>query len=72
MPPDRPLADDVQADFVAWIKAGADWPKASRPFPTQRHWAFEPVKAEAPPADPDGWSDHPIDRFIAERLPRKG
>ena len=32
-----------------------------------RHWAFEPVKAVAPPPDPTGWSDRPIDRFVAAR-----
>jgi hypothetical protein len=70
MPPDQKLPAAVVADFVAWIKAGAVWPKAAgRPdtFVARKHWAFQPVKAIRPPADPDGWSGNPIDRFISQR-----
>src|SRR5438270_13042452 len=30
----------------------------------ERHWPYEPVGKVEPPADPDGWSAHPIDRFL--------
>src|SRR5688500_9460125 len=35
-------------------------------------WAFEPVKPVEPPADPSGWSEHPIDRFVAASLREQG
>ncbi len=28
------------------------------------HWAFQPIRAIQPPADPSGWSANEIDRFI--------
>jgi hypothetical protein len=31
---------------------------------TAKHWAFVPVAHVEPPADPGGWSAHPIDRFV--------
>lgn len=71
MPPGRRLPDAVVADFARWVDAGAPWPKATpaakRSFVAQAHWAFEPVKPASPPDDPTGWSQHPIDRFIAAR-----
>jgi hypothetical protein len=72
MPPDRRLPDPVAADFARWVAEGAAWPRASskgtdRAFQTQQHWAFEPVRARTPPADPSGWSEGPIDRFVAAR-----
>jgi hypothetical protein len=70
MPPDRKLPAAVVEDFATWVRAGAVWPaSAGRPdaFVARKHWAFQPVKAVAPPADPDGWSANPIDRFIAQR-----
>ena len=74
MPPDDPLPAEVVEDFRGWIAAGAKWPAASaaadqsadaRAFASARHWAFQPVRAVDPPADPNGWSRTPIDRFIA-------
>jgi hypothetical protein len=70
MPPGKKLPAPVVEDFVTWINTGAVWPSAAgRPdlFTARKHWAFQPVKAVSPPADPDGWSDNPIDRFIAQR-----
>src|SRR5207237_3022523 len=32
------------------------------------YWAFEPVKAVEPPADPSGWSADPIDCFVQAKL----
>ncbi len=63
MPPDKPLPPAVVADFAAWVKSGAVWPK-TRKLEARGHWAFVPVRKIEPPADPTGWSNHPIDRFI--------
>ncbi|TMQ32312.1 MAG: DUF1549 domain-containing protein [Planctomycetota bacterium] len=68
MPPDRQLSATVIADFVAWIRQGAPWPEAAKKLQASAHWAFEPVKAVEPPADPSGWAEQPIDRFIAAGL----
>ena len=68
MPPDRQLSAAVVADFVAWIRQGAPWPEAAKKLQASAHWAFEPVKAVEPPADPSGWAKQPIDRFIAAGL----
>jgi hypothetical protein len=70
MPPGQKLSAAVVDDFVTWISAGAAWPAAAgRPdaFVARKHWAFQPIKAVSPPPDPAGWSDNPIDHFIAQR-----
>jgi hypothetical protein len=75
MPPGKKLPDHVLNDFAAWIKQGAAWPEkaATRDaFAPQSHWAFQPLKPVAPPADPSGWAEHPIDRYIAATLRRQG
>jgi hypothetical protein len=47
-----------------WISAGAVY---------ERHWAFVPPVAAAPPAGPgDHGLEHPIDRFVAARLAAAG
>ena len=68
MPPNKLLPRPVRADLAAWVADGARWPKAGpsgRTFAGQKHWAFEPLANIAPPQDPTGWADAPIDRFIA-------
>jgi hypothetical protein len=79
MPPDKPLARSEIAAISQWIKTGAHWPAgpsdaATTAKPTQQpsHWAFQPVRATSPPPDPTGWSDTPVDRFIATQLLAKG
>jgi hypothetical protein len=75
MPLGRQLPAAVVDDFATWIDTGATWPTAAgRPdaFQARTHWAFRPVKAVTPPPDPDGWSDNPIDRFIACRQRQAG
>jgi hypothetical protein len=73
MPPEKKLPGETVAAFAQWVKDGAAWPEASSrsgpksAFAAQRHWAFEPIRPIEPPADPSGWSLHPIDRFIAAR-----
>jgi Protein of unknown function (DUF1553)/Protein of unknown function (DUF1549)/Planctomycete cytochrome C len=69
MPPSGKLPETVIADFVAWVNRGAPWPAGgpTKPdaFVAKRHWAFVPVLAVELPADPSGWSNHPVDRFLA-------
>jgi Protein of unknown function (DUF1553)/Protein of unknown function (DUF1549)/Planctomycete cytochrome C len=71
MPPKRHLSAEVASAFAQWIAEGAVWPnpKVTKP-PGQgpqadRHWAFQRIKAIAPPPDPTGESSGPIDRFVA-------
>ncbi|MBI3865506.1 MAG: PSD1 domain-containing protein, partial [Planctomycetia bacterium] len=68
MPPDKKLPAETIAAFATWIKNGAPWPEAKpgkSTFAHKAHWAYQPIKAVEPPAEPAGWSDHPLDRFIA-------
>jgi hypothetical protein len=75
MPPNKPLPPEVVADFAAWIKAGAPWPPKAADFrpakSSKPHWAFEPVRAVAPP-DAGGEAFGPIDCFLAAKLREKG
>ncbi|NUN94580.1 MAG: DUF1553 domain-containing protein [Candidatus Omnitrophica bacterium] len=71
MPPSGALPKEVVDDLARWIDQGAPWPEKAPEQSTdaaKSHWAFQPVKRIEPPADPSGWSDHPIDRFIKARL----
>ncbi|WP_406698326.1 PSD1 and planctomycete cytochrome C domain-containing protein [Singulisphaera sp. Ch08] len=74
MPPTKPLAKAAQDDLVAWVVAGASWPKAAaaKPIEGQAHWAFEPLRALLPPEDSTGWGAQAIDRFIASEHRAKG
>jgi hypothetical protein len=71
MPPSKKLADEQVKAIATWIEQGAPWPEGSQEvesktrIPSRDHWAFKPVIAREPPFDPSGWSDHPVDRFIA-------
>jgi hypothetical protein len=68
MPPDETLAAGVVSDIERWVSDGAFWPGvADSAFHTGPHWAWQPVQEVEPPADPTTWSDHPIDRFIAQK-----
>ena len=75
MPPDDPLPAEAVADLAKWIQSGASWPASTADataFDKARHWAFQPVVAVEPPADPTGWATTPIDRFIAAGLASHG
>jgi hypothetical protein len=75
MPPDRRLAENAVAHFASWVKQGAPWPKARTIQPAsghEDHWAFQPIRDVTPPPDATGWSDNPIDRFVAARLREQG
>jgi hypothetical protein len=66
MPPGKRLPDAMVADLSAWVAKGAVWPqKAATPFHAERHWAFQPVRVVEAPADPTGWAETPIDRYIS-------
>jgi hypothetical protein len=67
MPPKKALPREVVADLHAWIKAGAKWPETSAaPIVSDKpHWAFAPLKVVSPPEDSTGWTEQPLDRFIA-------
>jgi mono/diheme cytochrome c family protein len=84
MPPRRRLSDEQVADLVRWVELGAPWPGGGRPSaaPAGRpdmerrratHWAWQPVRATAPPAVEDqGWVRTRVDRFILARLEAAG
>ena len=84
MPPRGRLSDEQVADLVRWVELGAPWSSsvvpataaANRPDMGQRratHWAWQPVRASAPPAvEDEGWVRTRVDRFILARLEAAG
>jgi Protein of unknown function (DUF1553)/Protein of unknown function (DUF1549)/Planctomycete cytochrome C len=67
MPPDKPLAKEVVADFEKWLKLGAPWPEekpGASAFEQKAHWAFQPVKSVALPSGVDAAADNSIDVLI--------
>ena len=80
MPADAPrLRDEVIADFERWIRDGAVDPRDAPPskqdlaaataWPQKlahrrKWWSLQPVVSHDPPPD-EGWSPHPVDRFVA-------
>ncbi len=85
MPPKGRLSEAQVADLTEWVRRGAPWPKEAAaaeapkkpPFDLARrkaeHWAWQPLKAPAPPAVKDAsWGRHPIDAFILSKLEEKG
>jgi hypothetical protein len=74
MPPNGPLPKSAVDDLAAWVSAGAPWPEvgASATLDAEQHWAFRPLADAEPPADPGGWADSPIDRFIAAEHRARG
>ncbi|MEY4567624.1 MAG: hypothetical protein RLY14_2594, partial [Planctomycetota bacterium] len=67
MPPEgKPLSEAEQSLLRSWIEQGAKW---------EKHWAFEPIGTPAIPAalvprpgSQSVASNHPIDRFIDQKL----
>jgi hypothetical protein len=76
MPPDKPLAEAVVADFARWVERGAAWPAKttvkSWTDGNEHHWAFEPIRRVTPPPDPSEWSNDAIDRFVLAKLREQG
>ncbi|MBT5380075.1 MAG: DUF1553 domain-containing protein [Opitutae bacterium] len=85
MPPKSKLTHSQIKDFERWITEGAPWP--NEPIPTSfgsekefdlakrraDHWSWKPL---TPPTTPKvnnkGWSSHPVDRFILNKLESVG
>ena len=85
MPPKKRLSDREIANLTAWVKMGAPWPGAmAEKAPAVKaagsayeailresgsHWAFQPLKREAPPlVKKKDWIRSPIDNFILGAL----
>ncbi len=66
MPPPEshkpPLKPEQRALIRRWIEQGAVY---------QKHWAFEPVASPTVPAAAAGAKEHPIDRFVGQKLAAK-
>lgn len=71
MPPDDPLPPGEIEHLRVWIREGAHWPDKPAPFTPNNaapHWAWQPLGSmEPPPRASAEESNHPIDRFLAER-----
>jgi hypothetical protein len=86
MPPRQKLPDREIALLTRWVAMGLPWPEAGGRLPAQaargpyqitdeqrRFWAFQPVRAVAPPAVQDmSWPRSGLDRFILAGLEAKG
>ncbi len=71
MPPDKRLPDETIAAFETWIAAGAPWPEGkSSGFQTKRHWAFQPIVADASRVGRmrDASATNVIDAFVLRQL----
>jgi hypothetical protein len=74
-----PLSESESEALRTWIDAGANWP-ANRVLREQSKadasfWSLQTVNDVEPPHCPDapqGWSYHPIDRFVWEKLQERG
>jgi mono/diheme cytochrome c family protein len=76
MPLEGKLKDSEIADLAAWVKRGAPFPPTTKTGQDPaKHWAFQPVKRPAVPANPgrkSGGEVNPIDAFILARLEAAG
>ena len=72
MPPEGPrLTKQEIATLKDWIDQGAEWPRelaGSGAESRGDHWAFQPLRTVAVPPNADPLADHPIDRFVSNRL----
>jgi hypothetical protein len=65
------LTADAVATLTTWIGMGLPWPayeEAEKPADRSQHWSFQPVKADAVPAD----AGHPIDYFLGKARAKAG
>lgn len=80
------LSEAVIADFKKWIERGAVDPRDRPPSAEelsattsweavrkrrQEWWSFQPIVKPELPAE-NGWSQHPIDRFVFAKLAEEG
>ncbi len=74
MPPKGELPAQQVADLTEWVRMGAPFPAdvavAKGADPT-KHWAFQPVKSQSPPATKQPAAS-PIDAFVLAKLEAKG
>lgn len=78
MPPGGKLSPELIARFERWVSDGAAWaeqkheeaPVYEISDKQRSHWAYQPLRDVEPPAA-TGWSENPIDRFIAAKLAAK-
>jgi mono/diheme cytochrome c family protein len=75
----KKLEDEAIAKISAWIKAGVPYgdkeidPEAISRAEAEKHWAFRrPVRPAVPSVHRAGWSENPIDSFIAAEQERRG
>ncbi|RMF37816.1 MAG: DUF1553 domain-containing protein [Planctomycetota bacterium] len=84
MPAGGPQLDDSTIDdFERWIAWGAPDPREAPPPPEelakqtswesirkqrQQWWSFQPIADPRPPTPDLSWSDHPVDRFVLQRM----
>jgi Protein of unknown function (DUF1553)/Protein of unknown function (DUF1549)/Planctomycete cytochrome C len=75
MPPKGKLTAEAIEALTVWVKSGVPYPGGAAVAKTdpKTHWAYLPVRAEAPPAvnDKQG-APTAIDRFVQARLEAKG
>src|SRR4051794_22639877 len=75
MPPNGKLEDREVAALERWIAQGAVWPETATTqsaTPSQKWWAFQPVKKASPPEVKDtAWPRSDVDRFILRKLEEK-
>jgi cytochrome c553 len=82
MPPkDKKLSAEQIADLEAWVKMGAPDPRTSGAKvatsvvtdEAKKHWAYQPVRAPAPPkVKKTKWVQSPIDNFVLAKQEAKG
>ncbi|QEG01981.1 Planctomycete cytochrome C [Stieleria maiorica] len=78
MPPDGDRLSEAEIDLLRrWIASGAEWPAADESsehsFPETDHWAFQPIRAVAPPAVRElAWPTGDLDRFVQARREAAG
>ena len=80
------MSDAVIADFKRWIQDGAvdprDVPLSKDELATasswpaklalrRKWWSLQAIVAQPPPQD-EGWSEHPVDRFVAAAQRQRG
>ncbi len=82
MPSGGKLPPEQIAALEKWIGMGAPWPEEARPATTKanapgmyerirmEHWAFQPVKASAPPTVTG--MTHPVDQFLVSAMRKAG
>jgi mono/diheme cytochrome c family protein len=86
MPPKKGKLPDARIDdLVAWVRAGAAWPKEAAAGTAaggaafeitdkdREYWAFRPVRRPEPPSVKSrNWVANPIDAFVLAELEAKG